>query len=76
MAVLSAILTAGVTSATHAMQMKHSVSSNEVIKCTVAVRPSLDFPVVPRQHHAKTNIDHGCEWTDHGLHHNTWQCGV
>jgi len=35
MAVVSATLTAAVTSATHAMQMKHSVSSNEVIKCTV-----------------------------------------
>lgn len=31
MAVMSAILTAGVTSATHAMQKKHSVSSNEFL---------------------------------------------
>ena len=30
MAVLSAVMTAGVTTATHAMQTKYSVSSNEV----------------------------------------------
>ena len=58
MAVLSAILTAGVTSATHAMQMKHSVSSNEVKSCTIFLPTSHDLPLVPRQYHAKTNMYH------------------